>query len=108
MKIVGVVRTLNEDDIIEAVIRHHLAQMDSVIVLDDGSNDRTVVIVRAMIDEGLPIELIERRCVIFDEGNRNTFLFDRARDLHGADWVVFFDADEFVDTRLTLRAAVQN
>lgn len=100
MRIVGVVRTLNEDDIIEPVIRHHLAQLDAVLVLDDGSNDRTAMIVKSLISEGLPIELIERRCVIFDEGNRNTFLFERARDAHKADWVVFFDADEFLDTRL--------
>lgn len=99
MTIVGVVRTLNEDDIIEAVVRHHLAQMDRVIVLDDGSHDRTVEIVKNLIEEGLAVNLIERRCVIFDEANRNTFLFDHARDTFGADWVVFFDADEFVDTR---------
>lgn len=99
MIIAGVVRTLNEDDIIEAVVRHHLAQMDRVIVLDDGSHDRTAEIVKSLIAEGLPVSLIERKCVIFDEANRNTLLFDYARDTFGADWVVFFDADEFVDTR---------
>lgn len=97
MRIVGVVRTLNEDDIIEAVLRHHLALMDAVLVLDDGSNDRTIEIVSALQKEGLPIELIQRRCVIFDEGNRNTFLYYRAITIHYADWVVFFDADEFID-----------
>jgi glycosyltransferase involved in cell wall biosynthesis len=110
MKIIGVVRTLNEDDIIEAVLRHHLAEMDQVIVLDDGSNDRTAEIVKGLIGEGLPIELIERRCVIFDESNRNTFLFDYARNKHGATWVIFFDADEFVDTRgvgVSLRSYLQ-
>lgn len=97
MRIVGVVRTLNEDDIIEAVLRHHLALMDAVIVLDDGSNDQTTEIVSALRDEGLNIELIKRRCVIFDEGNRNTFLYLIATVHYSADWVVFFDADEFID-----------
>ncbi|MCB8873635.1 glycosyltransferase family 2 protein [Acidisoma silvae] len=109
--IVGVVRTLNEDDIIESVLRHHLKLCDRIIVLDDGSNDDTAVIVRSMIEEGLPLDLIEIRCVVFDEGNRNTFLFNRARDHHAADWVIFFDADEFLDMRnagLSLRAFLQS
>jgi glycosyltransferase involved in cell wall biosynthesis len=99
MTVVGVVRTLNEDDIIESVLRHHLVEMDQIIVLDDGSNDRTVEIVKGLIDERMPIELIERRCVIFDESNRNTFLFDYARSKYDAAWVIFFDADEFIDMR---------
>lgn len=100
MKIVGVVRVLNEDDIIESVIRHHLAQLDYVIALDDGSNDHTIEIIEALKNEGLPVELLKSRCVISDESNRNTFLFQRAKNVHSANWVVFFDADEFIDARL--------
>lgn len=101
MKIVGVVRTLNEDDIVEAVIRHQLAQMDHVVVLDDGSRDQTVEILNKLIAEGLNVTLIERRSVVADEIGRLTFLFEYARDKLSADWVVCFDADEFLDMRLT-------
>lgn len=100
MKIVGVVRTLNEDDIIEAVIRHHLALIDEIVVLDDGSNDKTVDIIKSMIAEGLPLHLIERRSVIVDEIGRLTFLYEYARDNLSADWVLLFDADEFIDMRI--------
>lgn len=99
MKIVGVIRVFNEDDIIEAVLRHHLAEMDHVIVLDDGSNDRTHFIIKNLVDEGFPIRFVERSCVVSNQSNRNSFLFNTARDELGADWVVFFDADEFLDMR---------
>jgi glycosyltransferase involved in cell wall biosynthesis len=97
MKIVGVIRVLNESDIIEAVLRHHLAQIDQVVVLDDGSCDGTVEIIRKLIEEGLKIYLVEERCVFFSEVKKNTFLYNLARDRFGADWVMFFDSDEFLD-----------
>jgi hypothetical protein len=50
-----------------------------------------------LIDEGLQIHLVEERCVFFSEVERNTFLYSLARDRFRADWVMFFDADEFLD-----------
>jgi glycosyltransferase involved in cell wall biosynthesis len=99
MNIIGVCRILNEDDIVEAVIRHHLKHFDRVILLDDGSQDDTIFIIRSLIDENLPITLIEKPCLVSDERGRNTFLYHTACEQFSADWVVFFDADEFLDMR---------
>lgn len=59
MNVVAVMRLLNEDDVIEANIRHHLAHFNRIIILDDGSADRTLDIIEKMIDEGLAITLIK-------------------------------------------------
>lgn len=99
MKIVGVCRTFNENDIIESVLRHTLKIVDSIIVMDDSSFDGTVEIIEKLIDEGLNIKLIDKKSVYFDEQNRNAELYYIASNEHDADWILYFDADEFYDTR---------
>lgn len=99
MKKIAVMRLLNEDDIIEANIRHHLDHLDHFVILDDGSMDRTIDIVSSLINEGLPITLIQKPNVVSDERGRNTFLYNYASKYLNADWVFFLDADEFIDMR---------
>ncbi|WP_081380314.1 glycosyltransferase family 2 protein [Novacetimonas hansenii] len=99
MNVVAVMRLLNEDDVIEANIRHHLAHLDRIIILDDGSADRTLGIIEDMIQEGLAITLIEKPCIVSSERERNTFLYNTACRDFDADWVFFIDADEFIDMR---------
>lgn len=99
MNVVAVMRLLNEDDVIEANIRHHLAHFNRIIILDDGSADRTLDIIEKMIDEGLAITLIKKPCIVSSERERNTFLYNIACTDFDADWVFFTDADEFIDMR---------
>jgi hypothetical protein len=99
MRLVTVTRARNEDDIVEAFVRHHCRLVDHVILLDDGSTDRTLDILKALKAEGLPLSVYRAQSVIFVESAHNTFLLRRAAAI-GADWVLCLDCDEFVDERL--------
>ena len=96
MKLVAVTRLWNEDDVIEAFVRHHAPQTDRFVFLDNGSTDRTLDILRALAAEGIAMSVLQTRSVSFDEARTNTWLYHHAASL-GADWVMFLDADEFVD-----------
>ncbi|MGE4480776.1 glycosyltransferase family 2 protein [Acidocella sp.] len=97
-KIVSFTRVLNEDDIIEAFVRHHAAHLDEMLFLDNGSTDRGVEILRALRDEGFPLKLFRNHAVSFDEIAVNSWGYQAASQVMGADWVVFLDADEFIAT----------
>jgi glycosyltransferase involved in cell wall biosynthesis len=99
MKIVAVSRVRNEEDIIEPFIRHHDMLVDAHIVLDNGSTDRTVEILRSLRNEAFNIRLFRNESTIFAETQFNTELYEIAVRDHGADWVVFLDSDEFIDPR---------
>lgn len=97
-RLVTVTRVRNEDDIIEAFVRHHCKLVDHCILLDDGSTDRTPDILQALRAEGLPLSVYRACSATFVESAHNTFLLRRAAAL-GADWVLCVDSDEFIDER---------
>ena len=99
MRIVAVTRVLDEADVIEAFARHTAAYVDHHIFLDGGSADGTLAILTALHRDGLPLTVLQTRCVSFNEATHFTQLFRRAVLDHGADWVACLDADEFVDDR---------
>jgi hypothetical protein len=98
MRLVLVARVRNEDDLVEAFLRHNLRIADHAVILDDGSTDRTPEILASLQAEGLALTLLRSRSVTFAEAAHNTALFRRAAVL-GADWVLCLDCDEFIDTR---------
>jgi glycosyltransferase involved in cell wall biosynthesis len=98
MKLVAVTRYGNEADIAEALVRHTCAFVDHHILMADGSIDATTSILERLRDSGLPLTLIEANQVAFGEVATLTMLYRRAVAA-GADWVVFLDADEFLDVR---------
>ena len=94
--LMAVTRVRNDDDIVEAFVRHHAGIVDRHLLLDDGSSDTTPAILAALRDEGLAVTVARDECPWFDERTRNTFLLHQAASL-GAAWIVFLDCDEFVD-----------
>lgn len=97
-RLIAVARVRNEDDIVESFVRHHCALADAVIVLDDGSTDRTGEILAALQAEGLPLAVHRSQSATFIESAHNSFLLRKAAEA-GADWVLCLDCDEFVDER---------
>jgi hypothetical protein len=99
MQVVAVTRIMNEDDIVEAFVRHHRPEVDHHLFLDNGSVDRTLEILKSLQDEGMPLTVLQNRASFYAEVQYNTALFNIAAKNLGADWVVFLDTDEFVDAR---------
>ena len=97
-KIVSFTRVLNEDDIIEAFVRHHAGHVDEMLFLDNGSTDRTLEILQALREEGFPLKVFRNHAVSFDEIAVNSWGYLAASQLLGADWVALLDADEFIAT----------
>jgi hypothetical protein len=99
MRLVSATRVLNEDDILEAFVRHHAPMVDHMLFLDNGSHDGSVGLLRALREEGLPITLLQVRSASSEEVSHLTMLHRYAAAALGADWVVHLDADEFLDAR---------
>ena len=98
MRLVAATRVLDEDDVLEAFVRHHAALVDHHIFLDNGSTDRSLAILQALRAEGLPLTVLQTRAAHFCEPPLLTGLFRMAAGM-GADWVLMLDCDEFVDQR---------
>ena len=99
MKLVAVSRVLNEEDVIEPMVRHHSIVVDHHVILDNGSVDRTIEILAALSAEGLNLTVLQNNSVMFSEEQFNTSLYEFAVQERAADWVLFLDADEFLDAR---------
>lgn len=100
MKLVAISRILDEADIIEAFIRHTAAFCCHHIILDNGSTDGTIEILKSLSQEGFPLSVYQNLSVSFSEQAFMTFMFKNAVTNHAADWVICLDGDEFIDDRL--------
>lgn len=94
--LIMITKVKNEADIIEYFLRYHSNIFDRIIVIDNGSLDGTYEIVKALIEEGLPIDLINEAYSDFDAlrfANQYTKKFS---ERYKAKQVVLMDADEFL------------
>lgn len=93
MRIVGLSVVKNEDDVIEAMVRHNLAFLDHLHVVDNGSTDRTQPILKALADEGLPLSFEVNDALQHIQADILTALVNGP---FAQDHVVLLDSDEFL------------
>jgi Glycosyl transferase family 2 len=83
-------------DIIESSIRYNLNILDGMIILDNGSTDNTLTILKNLKEEGLPVFYFEDVDSKFEQDKKMTQLLKMAVDEFNADIIVTLDADEFI------------
>jgi glycosyltransferase involved in cell wall biosynthesis len=97
VRLVSISCVKNEIDIVEAFVRHTATLVDSLVVLDNGSTDGTLGVLRALERTGLALEVVEDPAPGHWQWRRMTRLMKEfAVERHAADWVLPLDADEFL------------
>ena len=98
LKLWGVSMVRNEADIIEAFVRHNLAFLDGLAILDHNSTDGTLEVLSRLAAEGLSVARLHTDEVAFFQGSRITALARECFQRTGADFAFALDADEFIRT----------
>ncbi|MCR9110392.1 glycosyltransferase family 2 protein [Marivita sp. XM-24bin2] len=93
MRIVGLSVVKNEDDVIEAMVRHNLQVLDHLHVVDNGSTDRTRGILEALQEEGLAVTYEVNAAL---QHIQASVLSDLVNGPYAQDHVVLLDSDEFL------------
>jgi hypothetical protein len=90
--VVAISMCKDEADIVEHSVRRMAAQVDALIVADNGSTDGTRGIL-ADLQRDLPLTVLDDPEPAYYQGEKMTALASRAADA-GADWVIPWDQDE--------------
>jgi hypothetical protein len=108
LRLVGITCVGNEADIVEAFVRHNVALLDHLLILEHNTLDGTREILDRLAAEGLPITVEHSSEPKFMQLAFTNRLFRSALETHGADWVFPIDCDEFllVPTRADLDATL--
>jgi len=96
-RIISLSMVKNEQDIIEPFIRHNIAFLDFMIILDNRSNDATRNIISELMRELGNIVLTDLSDFGYWQSERITGLLHFCQTAFFADYVVLLDADEFID-----------
>ncbi len=92
MSVYAVSMVKNERDVIEAVVRHMVAEVDALIIADNGSTDGTREILDRLAAE-LPLTVVDDPEPAYYQSRKMTALAEHAAAA-GAVWIVPVDADE--------------
>lgn len=86
----------NEEDIVEAFVRHTLLSVDHLYIADNLSVDGTGEILRSLVSEGLPltVTLDDEQALVQNEKMTNMYR-NISRDVD-FDFAFFLDVDEFL------------
>lgn len=88
----------NEERTIETCLRR-LAEFAEIVVVDSGSTDRTLEIIKSLKNEGLPIRVFHNPWAGY--GAQKQFALEQC----GQAWALNVDADEFVEPELASEIA---
>ena len=86
----------NEADVIEAFCRHNARFFDLMVVIDNGSVDRTRAILGELVREGLPVVVTDEPGFGYRQSERMTRAFHNLCHALRPDFVMVLDADEFL------------
>lgn len=95
MKITMTLLVRNEEDLLEDNVWFHKQQgVDSFIIMDNLSEDRTPQIIQSLARE-IEIEHLTQRDDTYSQSDWLTRMSQSAMIDHGAEWIIHNDADEF-------------
>jgi hypothetical protein len=92
MKVIGISMVKDEQDVIEHVVYHMLAQVDKVIVADNLSDDKTLGLLMAIAKDQPRLRVLDDPDPAYYQSEKMTALAQTYAK--PGDWVVPFDADE--------------
>jgi len=107
MKIVAMLSVYNNEDILSEVIEHLISEGLELVVLDNGSTDRSFEICEKFLGKGL-LKLNRFKSSKFEWATILRILYDMALS-QSPDWVVRSDSDEFLESgvnNLKLKEAI--
>ncbi|MBP6564449.1 MAG: glycosyltransferase family 2 protein, partial [Burkholderiales bacterium] len=96
MRALGCMVVRDESDIIELAVRHNLALLDGIAIIDHGSTDGTSEVLAALAAEGLPVFVTPDRNPKFRQKAMINPLVRHAVMTADIDWIFVIDADEFI------------
>lgn len=92
-RVVAVSMVKDEADVIAQTVGHMAANVDAVLVADNGSTDGTREVLETLATQ-FEIHVLDDPDPAYRQSAKMTHLAGRAAAEHGAEWVVPFDADE--------------
>lgn len=88
----------NEEDIVEAFVRHNLKFVKRMFIADNLSTDGTANILQRLIEEGLPVTVFQDKNPAHEQSKKTTDFYRKIASMESFSSIFFIDADEFLET----------